>query len=51
MSEKEEETKKGRICTQDMIEGGTYCSYESAPESVDDGCLLLGLSQDVIDLD
>ena len=33
--------KKG---TQDMIEGGTYFSDESAPKSVEDGCLLLGLT-------
>ena len=44
-------TKKSRIRTQDMIKGGTYWSDESAPESVKDGCLLLGLTQDVIDLD
>ena len=41
---------KRRVCTQDMIEGGTYYSDESAPESVEDGCLLLGLSQDLINL-
>ena len=34
-----------------MIEGGTYYLDESASESVEDGCLLLGLTQDVIDLD
>ena len=44
-------TKKRRIRSQDMIEGGTYWSDESAPESVEDGCFLLGLTQDVIDLD
>ena len=43
-------TRKRRVQTQDMIEGGTYFSDESAPESVKDGCLLLGLTQDVIDL-
>ena len=43
--------KKCRTRTQDMIEGGKYWSDESAPESVEDGCLLLGLTQDVIDLD
>ena len=44
-------TKKRRIRTQDIIEGGKYWTDESAPESVEDGCLLLGLTQDVIDLD
>ena len=44
---KKKPTKKHRIRTQDMIEGGTYLSDESA----EDGCLLLGLTQDVIDLD
>ena len=34
-----------------MIEAGTYWSDESPPESIEDGCLLLGLTQDVIDLD
>ena len=47
---KKKPSKKRRIRTQDMIEGGTYWSDESAPESVEDGCLLLGLTQDVIDL-
>ena len=44
-------TRKRRVRTQDMIAGGTYKSDESAPESVEDGCLLLGLTQDLIDLD
>ena len=48
---KNKSTKKRWIRTQDMIEGGTYWSDESAPESVEDGCLLQGLTQDVIDLD
>ena len=43
-------TRKRRVRTQDTIEGGTYYSDESAPESVEDGGLLLGLSQDLIDL-
>ena len=47
---KKKPTKKRRIRTQDMIEGGTYWSNESAPKSVEDGCLLLGLTQDLIDL-
>ena len=51
LARKKKPTKKRRICTQDMIEGGTYWSDESAPKSVEDGCLLLGLTQDVIDLD
>ena len=48
---KKKPSKKCRICTQDMIKGGTYWSDESAQESIEDGCLLLGLTQDVIDLD
>ena len=47
---KKKGTRKRRVRTQDMIEGGTYYSDESAPESVEDGCLLLGLTRDVIDL-
>ena len=50
-AKKRKGTKKRRIRIQDMIEGGTYHSDESAPESVEDGCLLLGLTQDGIDLD
>ena len=50
-AKKKKVTRKHRIRTQDMIEGGTYYLDESAPESVEDGCLLLGLTQDVIDLD
>ena len=49
-AKKKKGTRKCRVRTQDMIEGGTYYSDESAPESVEDGCLLLGLTQDVIDL-
>ena len=41
-------TRKRRVQTQDMIEGGTFYSDESAPESVEDGCLHLGLSEDLI---
>ena len=48
---KRKPTKKRRIRTQDMIDGGTYWSDKYAPESIEDGCLLLGLTQDVIDLD
>ena len=47
---KKKVTRKRRVQTQDMIEGGTFYSDESAPESVEDGCLHLGLSQDLIDL-
>ena len=43
-------TRKPRVWTQDMIEGGTYYSEESASESVEDGCLLLGLTRDVLNL-
>ena len=48
---KKKVTRKRRVRAQDMIEGGTYYSDESSPESVEDGCLLLGLTQDLIDLD
>ena len=48
---KRKPTKTRGIRTQDMIEGGTHWSDESAPESVEDGCLLLGLTQDTIELD
>ena len=48
---KKKAIKKRSIGPQNMIEGGTYWSDKSAPESVEDGCLLLGLTQDVIDLD
>ena len=37
-------TKKRRVRSQDMIEGGTYYSDESAPYSIEDRCLLLGLT-------
>ena len=47
---KKKVAKKHRIRTQDMIKDGTYWSDESAPESVEDGCLRLGLTQDMIDL-
>ena len=45
---KKKGTRKCRVWTQDMIEGGTYYSDKSVPESVEDGCLLLGLTRDVI---
>ena len=41
--------QEGDIEAQDIIEGGTYWSDESAPESVEDRCLLLGLTQVQID--
>ena len=43
-------TMKRRVRTQDMIEEGLRYSDESGPESIEDGCLLLGLTRDVIDL-
>ena len=43
-------TKKCRIRTQNMIEEVTYWLDESAPESIEDGCLLLGLTQDIVGL-
>ena len=48
---KRKPTKKRRIRTQNMTEEGTYWSDESAPESIEDGCLLLGLAQYIIDID
>ena len=47
---KKKGTRKRRVRTQDMVEEGAYYSDESDPESVEDGCLLLGLTRDVIDL-
>ena len=43
--------KRFKPRTQDMILEGLYWSDESEPESVEDGCLLMGLTQDIIDLD
>ena len=34
-----------------MIEEGLHFLDESDPESIEDGCLLLGLPGDMIDLD
>ena len=41
-AKKRKGTRKCRVHTQDMIEGRTYYFDESAPESVEDGCLQLG---------
>ena len=49
-SRKKKGTRKRRARTQDMIEEGLRYSDESGPESIEDECLLLGLTQDVIDL-
>ena len=43
--------RKHRVRTQDMIEEGLRYSRQAGPESVEDGCLLLGLTPDVIDLE
>ena len=43
--------KRHRVRTQDMIEEGLRFLDESDSESIEDGCLLLGLTRDVIDLD
>ena len=44
--------KKHRVWTQDMIEEGLRFLDESDSDSIEDGFLLLGLTnQDVIDLD
>ena len=42
--------RKKKGTRQDMVEEGAYYSDESDPESVEDGCFLLGLTIDVIDL-
>ena len=47
---KKKGTRKRRVWTQDMVEEEAYYSDESDPESVEDGCLLLGLTRDVLDL-
>ena len=47
---KKKGTRKCRVWTQDMVEEGAYYSDKSDPESVEDGCLLLGLTRDVLDL-
>ena len=49
-SRKKKGTRKRRVWTQDMVEKGLRYSEESDPESIEDGCLLLGLTQDVINL-
>ena len=36
--------KTSRVPSQDMIKEGVYYSDKSDPESVEDGCLLLGLT-------
>ena len=50
-SRRKKGTRKRRVGTQDMIEEGLRYLDESDPESIEDGCLLLGLTRDVIDLD
>ena len=44
-------TRKRKVRTQDMIEEGLRYLDKSDSDSVEDGCLLLGLTRDVIDLD
>ena len=46
---KKKGTRTRRVWTQDMVEEGGYYSDESDPESVEDGCLLLGLTLDVLE--
>ena len=43
-SKKKKGTRKRRVRIQDMVEEGVYYLDESDPESVEDGCLLLGLT-------
>ena len=50
-SRKKKGTRKPRVRTLDMIEEGLRYLDESDPESIEDRCLLLGLTRDVIDLD
>ena len=45
------QTKTLKPRTQDMILEGVYWTDNLEPESVEDGCLLLGLTRDIIDLD
>ena len=49
-SRKKKGTMKCRVRNQDRIEEGLRYSDKSGPESIEDGCSLLGLTQDVIDL-
>ena len=49
-SKKKKGTRKRRVWTQDMVKEGLRYSDESDPKSVEDACLLLGLTQDVINL-
>ena len=49
-SRKKKRTRKLRVQTPDMVEEGLGYSDESDSEFVEDGCLLLGLTQDMIDL-
>ena len=44
-------SKRHRVRAQDMIEEGLRFPDESDLESIEDGCLLLGLTRDLIDLD
>ena len=44
-------TRKRKVRTQDMIEEGLRYLDESDSDSIEDGCLLLGLTRVVIDLD
>ena len=48
---KRKSIKKHRVWSQDMIEEGLHFLDESDLESIEDGCLLLGLTRDMIDLD
>ena len=48
---KRKPTKRSKPWIQDMILEGLYWSDNSEPESVEDGCLLLGFTRDIIDLD
>ena len=48
---KKKESRKCRARTEDMIEEGLRYLDESDPEAIEDRCLLLGLTRDMIDLD
>ena len=50
-SRRKKGTRKRKVRTQDMIEEGLRYLDESDSDSVEDECLLLGLTRDVIDLD
>ena len=49
-AKKKKGTRKRRVRTQDIVEEGAYYLDESDQQSLEDRCLLLGLTGDVLDL-